>query len=369
MALGLVCVPLISSAAEFRTGDQPSFPLGETITDDLYMAGGNVTSDGTVRGDLVATGGTLIINGPVTADLMVAGGNITILGNVGDDVRAAGGNILIQGAVVGDVLVGGGQVNVGGPRIGGDVTIGGGMVRMDAPVGGDVKIAGGQVRINSVITGNVEIHAEEVTLGPKAVINGNFIYSATKPVTMEEGAIVRGETTYTEQPDVRSAAKAGLLALASFLFLSKFLMILVGAFALWLMFRRFSNELVTVAAAKPWALMGRGLIFLIVTPIVSVALLFTVVGIPLGAIGLLAFAAAMIAVCLASPIVLGSIVHKWIFKPAQYEISWKTILLGVVLYFLIGLIPFIGGLALFALMLLVIGAAIKIKMDALKEWR
>ncbi|PIR83649.1 hypothetical protein COU18_03125 [Candidatus Kaiserbacteria bacterium CG10_big_fil_rev_8_21_14_0_10_51_14] len=366
---GLLCVPIAAFAAEFRTGDQPSLPAGEVVNEDLYMVGGNVTSAGSVRGDLIAGGGTVIVNGAVSSDLLVGGGNVTILGDVGDDVRVAGGNILIQGSVGGDVVVGGGQVNLSGSRIGGDVAVGGGMVRLDAPVSGDVRIAGGQVNINSTVNGNVEIHAEEVTLGPKAVIHGNLTYSATKEVILEEGAIVRGETNFTEQPDVRSAAKAGLLALASFLFVSKFLMMLVGAFTMWLMFRRFSVELVQTAAAKPLPIMGRGLIFLIVTPIVSVALLFTIVGIPLGAVGLLAFAAAMIAVSLASPIVLGSIVHTWIFKPAQYEISWKTILLGVVLYFLIGLIPFIGGLALFALLLLVLGAAMKIKWDAAKEWR
>lgn len=367
--IALFCFPFFVAAAEFKMGDQPSFPSGETISEDLYMLGGNVTSGGVVRGDLVATGGTLVINGSVSSDLMLAGGNITVLGEVGDDVRAAGGNILIQGVVLGDVLVGGGQVNLSGPRIGGDVAIGGGLVRIDAPVGGDVRIAGGQVYINSAIKGNVEIQAEKVTLGKKAVINGNFSYSATKVATIEEGAVVRGETTFKEQPDIRSAAKAGLLALASLWIVSKLLMLLVGAFTIWFMFRRYCSELVQVAAAEPLHVMGRGLVFFIVTPVISVALLFTVIGIPLGAIGLLAFSAAMIAVFLASPIVLGSIVHRWIFKPPHYTVSWKTILLGVALYFMLGLIPFIGDFVQLGVILLVLGAALKIKRDAIKEWR
>ncbi len=369
MVLGFVCMPLFVAAAEFKVGDQPAFPSEEVTSEDLYMAGGNVTSAGTVRADLVAAGGTLIVNGPVSSDIMLAGGNITILGDVGDDVRVFGGTVLIQSAVRGDVLVLGGQVNLSGSSIGGDVAVAGGMVRLEAPVGGDVRIAGGQVYINSTINGNVDIKAEEVTLGKKAVVNGNFSYSATKAATLEEGAIVRGLTTYEESPDVRGAAKAGLVALASMWVVGKLLMLLVGAFAIWLMFRRYSVELVQVAAVEPLPALGRGLIFFIVTPVISVALLFTIVGIPLGAIGLLAFAAAMIAMCLVSPIVLGSVAHRWMFKTAHYEVSWKTILLGVALYFALGMIPFAGDIAQFLLMLLVLGAALKIKKDAIKEWR
>ena len=57
VAVILLAPPLFAFAAEFRTGDQPSLPQGEVFIGDLYMAGGNVTVNGSVRGDLIATGG------------------------------------------------------------------------------------------------------------------------------------------------------------------------------------------------------------------------------------------------------------------------------------------------------------------------
>ena len=367
--LSLVFVPLISFAAEFRVGDQPSFSEEESTAGDLYIAGGNVAVNGSVRGDLVVAGGSLLLNGPVSADVISAGGNITILGNVGDDVRAGGGNIVIQGKVGGDVVIGGGQVNLAGPSIGGDVAIGGGSIRIDAPVAGSVKIGGGNIYINAPVGGDLDVQGDKITLGPKAVITGDFSYKSSKEAILEEGAIVRGETTFTELKGVEDIGKIGFVALLSLGLVMKFFMALVGAFALILIFHRFSETLVQTAVARPFFEIGRGFIFVIVAPIASIILLFTVIGVPLGFLGLTAFVAVMIFACIATPVVVGSIVHHFVFKTTDYEVSWKTILVGAALYVLVGLIPFVGWIVKFGVILLTLGAALNIKWRALEDWR
>ncbi len=146
-------------------------------------------------------------------------------------------------------------------------------------------------------------------------------------------------------------------------------MILTGALLLAYLFRRYARELVATAATQPLAELIRGIVVAIVLPILSIILLMTVIGIPLGVIGLLAFAMLCIFVSLASPIVLGSVVHKMIWKPAGYEVNWKTVLLGVALYMLACLIPFIGYLAITILKAITLGAALNIKWSVAKEWR
>lgn len=366
---GLLAVPALLLAAEFRTGDQPSHAAGITLADDLYMAGGSVSSAGTVRGDLTVVGGNVLVSGPVTADVTAAGGTITILGNVGDDLRAAGGTITVQATVAGDVLIGGGQITLGGARVGGDVAIAGGAIRVDTPVGGDVKLGGGDVYINSAIAGDVDIKAEKVTLGPKANIRGDLTYSATKEATVEEGAVVRGATKFEEAKDVRGAAKKGLLTFLTLAFLFKMIAMFVGALIIAYGLKRFARELVARTDAAPWWQLLRGTLFLIVTPVASILLLFTVIGIPFGILGLLTFVAAMIFAAMLTPIIVGSMLHKWIWKPATHEISWKTILLGTIVYAFIGLVPFIGPLIFCILMLIAIGAAISIKLEEIGKWR
>src|SRR3989344_3712907 len=92
-------VPIIALAAEFRGGEQVSFPASQSTKDDLYIAGGSVTSAGDISGDAVVAGGNVLVSGKIGADLTAAGGTVTVLADVADDVRVAGGTIIIQGAI------------------------------------------------------------------------------------------------------------------------------------------------------------------------------------------------------------------------------------------------------------------------------
>lgn len=367
----LVIIPFLTFAAEFRAEEQPNVPSGQTVNDDLYMAGGNVTSAGTVRGDLVAAGGSVLVTGPVSADAIVAGGNVTILGTVGDDVRVGGGNIIIQGAVSGDVVAGGGHVQLAGSQIGGDVAVGGGVITIDAPISGAVHLGGGNVRINAPIQGNVFVYAERLTLGPKAVVHGNLTYSASDVATLEEGAVVRGSTEFNERPDraTTTGIAAGLIALFTLWMLSKFLMLLVGAGALAYFFHRYSRELVATVGMQPGVELLRGLVIVIVLPVVSLILLATVIGIPLGIAGLLMLGVLCIFAHLAAPVIVGSLIHRWIKKPPGYVVDWKTVLLGVAVFFLLGLLPFLGWIIKAGIMFITLGATMNIKWSIAKEWR
>jgi cytoskeletal protein CcmA (bactofilin family) len=363
-------IPFVSLAAEFRTGDSPMYEKSETVNDDLYLLGGSVTSSGDLRGDLITFGGNILINGTVLGDIAAGGGNISILSQIHDDVRVAGGTVIIQGGVTGDILAAGGQITISSPKVGGDVTAAGGVVRLDAPdIAGDVRLAGGDVRINSAVNGNLDIQAESITLGPKARIAGTFTYTSPKQATMEAGAVVSGETKYTESPDVREAAKLGLVAFFSVWFVAKMFMVFSGALVIGYVFQRYSDELVARVTRGPLMEFARGVVFFIVTPVVSVLLLFTVIGIAFGVLGILGYIAMLIVGAMLAPILIGSIVHKALFKQSEYEVSWKTILTGTVLYFVVNLIPFVGPIITFCVVLIGIGATLAIKGKVLSEWR
>ena len=368
--IGLVfIIPAHALAADVRVGEQLYLGSNATLTDDLYMAGGSVTSAGIVQGDIVSAGGNVLISGTVASDVMAAGGTITVLGTVGDDLRAAGGTVTIQNAVADDVLLGGGQIMLGGTGVGGDAIIGGGSVRIDAPIGGNVRVGGGEVYLNAAVAGDVEIKADKIVLGPQARIEGDFIYSSRKEATIEDGAVVVGETTFEERTPSGRAVAAGLLAFLSIALLVKFVAIFLSALIVALVFKRYTREVVQRAHGQPWRYLAWGVVFMIVTPFLSVILLFTLIGIPLGIIGLLTFVISMIFAAILAPIVIGSVVHKWIWKPAAYQISWKTILLGTALYVVLRLIPFVGGLVALGIMLIALGAAISIKKETVEEWR
>ncbi|MDO8576009.1 MAG: hypothetical protein Q7R90_01710 [bacterium] len=370
LLVSALIIPVVAFAAELRIGESPSFSSSETVQKDLYLAGGNVTSSGKVTGDLGIGGGNILVNGPVSQDLFVGGGSITIVADVGDDLRVAGGNIILSGKVGNDLVAAGGQTSISGGGVGGDVLWAGGMLRVDAPVGGNMQLAGGEVVINSRVRGNVSFKGQKLILGKDAVIDGNLDYSAQKEATMEAGAVVKGKTNFEQLKNVvpKTSGK-GIIAILSLLFLGKFLSLLVFALAFGLFFRRYAALLVDNAVAQPLLETGRGLIILIVLPVVSIMLLVTLIGVPLGILGLIGFAALLLVASPLAAIIVGSVVHKWMFKPAEYQIVWQTILLGVAVYTLLGLIPVLGGIVKFVLILLAIGSMMKIKWDMAKEWR
>ena len=353
VALALFIVPLIALAAEFEFGDESGLAASQTIQNDLYIAGGTVTISGDVRGDVYTGGGTIIINGSITQDLVAAGGTITIFGNTGDDVRAAGGTLVIDGSVGGDVVAGGGTIHINGP------------------VEGDIRIGAGDVYLNAPIRGRVEIDADKLTIGSKAVIYGDLTYRSRHEATIENGAQVLGTLNY-EPRNFEKGRKfmgkfgSGIWALFTVV---KFFMILAGALIIGLFFRRYMTELTGRVYDKALAEFGRGFAFLVLLPISSVILLFTIIGAPLGILGLVSFVGGLIFICLIAPVVLGSLLHKWITKGQALKVNWKTILLGVAIFSLLTFIPILGWIAQFVLVLATLGAAVHMKWQIVKSWR
>jgi hypothetical protein len=114
--------------------------------------------------------------------------------------------------------------------------------------------------------------------------------------------------------------------------------------------------------------MGRGLVAIVALPVISFIFLITVIGIPLGILGLVGFAGLMILGWILTPIVMGCAVYGY-FSKQPYEVSWKTITLGVVIYTILGIIPFLGWIVQLLATLMTVGAIIVMKVDMMQEWR
>ena len=247
------------------------------------------------------------------------------------------------------------------------MAIGGGDVSINAPIAGDLYVGGGNVYINAPVGGNVKIEAEKITLGSGAVISGSLTYKAKKELIQETGAVVGGQVSFEERAEEKDA-KTVLVAIFSAVILWKFLTLLVCALMVGLLLRRYGKEVVSIATKQPFHELGRGLVVMLVILVVSIFLIVTLVGIPFGILGLIGFFALMILAWITAPIILGAVVYKYLLK-GGFEISWKTILLGVFLFSIIELIPFMGSLINTLLVLIALGASVTLKIKVLKEWR
>ncbi|MCH7541465.1 hypothetical protein IH981_01650, partial [Patescibacteria group bacterium] len=132
------------------------------------------------------------------------------------------------------------------------------------------------------------------------------------------------------------------------------------------LFPRFSRETVSTLRKRPWSSLGIGFLTLILTPIVFVILLITVIGIPLALI--------LLALYLISLYLARIFVIYWIgltlFERTGRKIHevWALIV-GLVVYYIITLVPIAGGLATLLVVLFGLGAAILTKKATYTEAR
>ena len=364
---GVLIIPALVVAAEIRSGDSAIVGAGEKITSNMYIVGGDVSSAAPIMGDEIAVGGTIILSGAVSNDVAAAGGSVTIPATVSGDLRVMGGTIVVSGEVKGDVVAMGGQTDVSGPGIGGDVFWAGSNLTITAPVTGNLHLRGAHVTIDAPVKGNIYFSGETLTLGSRAVIAGTLSYSSPKEVVMKDGSQVTGAVNYdaaTAMPDKNTVA-----AIISLSLFAKFLMTFFCALILGLLLNAYSKELVVEAALQPMAELGRGFVTIVVLPVAAIVLLISVIGIPLGVLGLLCFVSALVYGSIAAPIIIGSILHRSIQKTPDFRVNWMTILTGAIVYSLLGIVPIVGGLAKAVLVLIAIGATVKIHWEILKEWQ
>lgn len=357
----LLMLALPASAAEVIAPHQgdPNLVVGSGETHkNLYVAGGQLTVNADTNGDLTAAGGTVAVIGKVQQELLLAGGNLDVSGAVGGTARIAGGNVTVSAPVGGDLVVAGGNVNLTGQGgVSGDLVVAGGNVIINMPVSGNVSVMGGSVTIDAKISGAVKVRAtRDLNFGSSAEVAGRIDYSGPQAAQVAGGAKT-SQINYTHwTPGNNGGRLAGLLTIA---FLFKLIAWLIAAWVLLRLRKKFILSLAEDFRASPWQNLGWGFLFLVATPIAAVLLFVVLIGYYLGFILGLAYLLTLVIANLISSIVLGYLLLRWLSKPSEEPVEWQAILIGVVVWQLLGFIPFLGWLVMAIIFLMVIGAGIK----------
>jgi hypothetical protein len=349
----LAAVPVL--AADFRSEDAVTVTSGEVIDDDLYVVGNRIIIDGTVNGDIFAAGNTITVNGKVNGSIMAVGETVNINGEITHAVRIAGGTLNIGGNVGRDLLVGGSEVNVDSTaKIGRDLLFGAGTVHIDAPIGGDIKGGGGEVTLTNGVQGDIELGVDNLRIASTANIQGNLTYTSENEANIQAGVQIAGTTTH-KVPEVKEPAKAAPFS-GIWSKVIAFLMTLLAGIVIILVAPRRAASVAASIRRKPWLSLGWGAIILCATPIAAIITFVTVVGVPVGLIGLTLYG---IAIYL-SQIAVGLFVGYWIIgyfsKVETRGILVGALALGFTILTLLKLIPYVGFALWLATALFGIGA-------------
>ena len=346
---GLILISPLSSFSSTDSGEVVT--KRGTVNDDYYAAGGTVNIDADIAGDVVVSGGDLFIGHKIQADVMAAGGSINLRGEVQDDVRIAGGEINIDANIGDDLFAAGGDIRVSsGTSIRGEAWLAGGDVNMAGTINKDLHIGAGDILISGIIHGDVELEGGEIQILEGTLIEGNLHYKSPNEAKIHPDAKIIGNVTYEQMEWDPSHRGYGI-------FFS--ITLIVAGIVLFLLFPGFTMSAATRVASDPWKSLGVGFALLVVTPIAAVLLMSIVLGVWVGlsilALYFVALPIGLIISCFFFGDWGAKLLHKDVTTKGRRLLS---VTIAIIFLGLIHLIPVVGCLLTFTLLLFGLGAAI-----------
>jgi len=321
------------------------------VDDDYYAAGGDVDIDAEVSGDVIVAGGELNIGHRIDGDIMAAGGTIRIRGEVKDDVRISGGDLYIDANVGDDLAVAGGSITVSpGTIVGGEAWLAGGDVHMAGTIYKDLKITAGNIRLSGTVHGDVELEGGDIQILESAQIDGKLSYKSPDEGSIDSAAQITGKVTYEEMEWDYSEPGFGI---------PFSLTLVIAGISLFWLFPKFTVSSAERITSNPWKSLGVGVGLFVATPVVVIVLMSIVLGIWIGLSVLAIYLVALLLGFLISCFFVGDrgakILKTDITTTGRRMIS---VTLAIILIGFLSVIPVLGSLLLFALLLLGLGAGV-----------
>jgi len=195
-------------------------------------------------------------------------------------------------------------------------------------------------------------------LGNKANIKGKITYDSPSDLVRAQDAQVSGDINKKNTPVIND------LSLVKWYVLQGCVLLFV-ALSFYLLGSRYLQA-VTLHAFHSVGISGLlGLALFIIVPFISGVLMVSIVGSLMGILLLLVYIATLITAFICTGILFGYSFQRVVLK--KHTLTFATVFLGVILLLLIGLIPVVGGLLVFAGMLVMFGALSRAFYQKLRE--
>ncbi|MHB8660504.1 MAG: hypothetical protein ACYC75_00980 [Minisyncoccota bacterium] len=361
---------LLLPASAFAASAPASFSAAQSLLlassspGNAYVAGASVVLVAPVAGEFSAAGGSIITAAPVAGDDLLIAGSIHSRAPVGGSLRAFGGSISIDEPVGGDLVAFGYAVHDAG-RASGSVFIAAANTELTGGATGPVTVYGNNVSLAGNFAGDVHIVASgRVALAASTTIRGALSYEAPEPAIIPDSAAVTGGVEYTSASYLPNVGTSRVLVLISmgFLVFVRILGALLLAGLLAGLFPRLAETIADRAyAGRPRSIlltMLLGFAIFIATPILSIMLALTFVGIGLALLLLIAYALLVLLAFLYAGILLGSIfVRRYVRRET---VLWYDGILGMLALSLIALVPVIGLFTVFLFATFSAGALLQV---------
>lgn len=344
------------------------------LGDDLFVVGGSATIARPVTGDLIMAGGSFDIDDSVAGDVLALGGRLRIGAEVGQSVLAAAGQLTVNRRIGRNLRIVGAHVDIGpNGHVDGNFIGAGGRVILSGKVAGYLKLAAGSVLIDGIVDGDASITARDIELGPNARIGGALRYRSSEPLRRDPLAQVVGPVERQAAPPVAApqavapaepespwrglAARAGW-ALGLALIAGLLLAALPGTTA----------GISRALRERPGLSLVLGFAFVVCAPVAALILLITLIGLPLGLLAMVLYAALLPLGYITAAIALGDwALVRWQPQRADRRAARiAAVALVLLVLLLLGRVPGVGT-ALAVLVLLAGVGAMMLRAAALRR--
>jgi cytoskeletal protein CcmA (bactofilin family) len=303
-----------------------------------------------------------------------------VAGTVEDNTFMGGQRVTVQsGAVIGGDLFIFAQTGTVAGQVGGDVycmcqeliitaegSVGGRVESMSelltisGDVEGPIEFSGGILTIDGTLRRGGNVHTGVLEIGPGATVGGILQYESPREAIPDPEAVITGELRHIapvvlEGAEIDVEEDAGWFGLSWVLwklwhFGSSFL---VGALLLALGGAA-ARTPATRLSRRPALGLGVGFVISIIMPVGGLIFMILVIGIPLGVLILMTFLVALYLARLVAAQALGALILRRL-RGGQEPCPYLSLAVGLVVFFVLVAIPYLGFLLWLAALYLGLG--------------
>jgi len=290
--------------------------ISEEYNSSVALAGDNVSLGGTIHGIAAGAGNNLKLEGTVEYGFL-AGNSITINGTIDNDLFVAGNLIttLDKTNVKRDVII-----------AGNDVELCGNFERNISVYASKVTLKGANVK------GNVKLYTQSVTVLNDTKIEGTLFYPEDSKYKVSNEAnianITKTKAIQTEDEENYFATISAKIW--SFLALA----LVFAAITLFLpnVFNKINEKYEKFDVSEGVEVFTKGLVVLILVPVVALILCLTMIGIPLGIILLILYGISLYLTTIFTAYLIGYKIWQKVFNKEAHILLFGLIGLAILLF-------------------------------------
>lgn len=331
---------------EFNVEENLIISENEIINNDVYVISQDLIVNGSISGDLIAVSNNITINGEIAGDLIAVSNNIEVNGIINGNLRTISENLIIKGTVQKNISTI--SINLDTENtsfIGWNVLSLSDKISLNGQINGNVNLFSNDLDINSIIEKNLKVNILNkegyLTLGNKTIINGELFYkNFSENIIKIDGQVIE---------EINSELKKSHDFFVLPWFIKK-LFLIFSAILLALLLTTFIKNIDKKFEIKDTKhflnIFLQGSILFFITPILSILLMFSFIGIPLSLILLSLYIILIYLAKIITAFFLGNIILTKLFKIKEHKKIWSGVL-GIVLLWFSFSIPYFGKIISF----------------------